>query len=106
MSPSHRRINEFKKKQQSLDSNVSDVAVSGEAKTPDVHPAGDGKFENISDNGSEISDEGYRSLGLIQQANSQNKRISLHSQTSVEDAKLDDGKLDDAKLDDAKTSGE
>jgi hypothetical protein len=40
--------------------------------------------ENVSDNGSEISDEGYRSLGLIQSNNP--KRISLHSQASNEDA--------------------
>lgn len=45
---------------------------------------GANKYENISDNGSEISDEGYRSLGLIQ--SNANKRISLHSQVSNEDA--------------------
>lgn len=53
----------------------------------------DGKFENISDNGSEISDEGYRSLGLIQ-ANNQNNnsnRLSMLSQTSQEDAELNGG---------------
>lgn len=47
------------------------------------------KFENISDNGSEISDEGYRSLGLIQQNGQQavvEKRASVHSQLSTEDA--------------------
>lgn len=44
---------------------------------------GANKYENISDNGSEISDEGYRSLGLIQ---TNNKRISLHSQVSNEEA--------------------
>lgn len=48
------------------------------------------KFENISDNGSEISDEGYRSLGVIQ-SNAQ-KRESLHSQTSMDDAE-NNGKL-------------
>lgn len=56
---------------------------------PDVSSV-DGKFENISDNGSEISDEGYRSLGLIQ-ANNQNNnsnRLSMLSQTSQEDAEL------------------
>ncbi|XP_073828018.1 GAS2-like protein pickled eggs [Musca autumnalis] len=42
------------------------------------------KFENISDNGSEISDEGYRSLGVIQ-SNAQ-KRESIHSQASIDDA--------------------
>lgn len=57
-----------------------------------------GKFENISDNGSEISDEGYRSLGLIQNGgvghNGHNahggscveKRTSVHSQLSTDDA--------------------
>lgn len=45
---------------------------------------GANKYENISDNGSEISDEGYRSLGLIHSNNA--KRISLHSQVSNEDA--------------------
>lgn len=53
-----------------------------------------GKFENISDNGSEISDEGYRSLGLIQNGGgAQNghggavdKRTSIHSQLSTDDA--------------------
>lgn len=43
------------------------------------------KYENVSDNGSEISDEGYRSLGLIQNGNS-HKRASMHSQASNEDA--------------------
>lgn len=57
---------------------------------------GAGKFENISDNGSEISDEGYRSLGLIQNGGAQNgpqgqslsvdKRTSIHSQLSTDDA--------------------
>lgn len=45
---------------------------------------GANKFENISDNGSEISDEGYRSLGVIQSG--AQKRESLHSQASIEDA--------------------
>lgn len=38
------------------------------------------KYENMSDNGSEISDEGYKSLGLVNA-----KRISLHSQVSMDD---------------------
>lgn len=46
--------------------------------------ANSNKFENISDNGSEISDEGYRSLGVIQ-SNAQ-KRESIHSQASIDDA--------------------
>ena len=58
---------------------ISDVKVeNGNAND------GANKYENISDNGSEISDEGYRSLGLIQSNNA--KRISLHSQVSNEDA--------------------
>lgn len=40
------------------------------------------KYENISDNGSEISDEGYRSLGIVQTNNP--KRISLQNQASSE----------------------
>lgn len=68
------------------------TAVNGTANGVSVSDNG-GKFENISDNGSEISDEGYRSLGLIQQANNnQSKRTSLHSQTSIEDGKIDDAK--------------
>lgn len=47
-------------------------------------PEQNSKFENISDNGSEISDEGYRSLGVIQ--STAQKRESLHSQASIEDA--------------------
>lgn len=100
MSPSPRRLGEFKKKQSSLESNGTATTVDGEIKTTDgtvptasTSTAADGKFENISDNGSEISDEGYRSLGLIQQAhNSQSKRTSLHSQTSIEDGRSDDAK--------------
>lgn len=45
---------------------------------------GANKYENVSDNGSEISDEGYRSLGLIQ--SNAAKRISVLSQASNEDA--------------------
>lgn len=48
------------------------------------------KFENISDNGSEISDEGYRSLGLIQ--SNVPKRESLHSHASIDDAE-NNGKI-------------
>lgn len=108
MSPSPRRLGDLKNKQQlSLDSNVG--ATTTPATTTEAEPTklsetngttngttstdNGGKFENISDNGSEISDEGYRSLGLIQQANSnQSKRASLHSQTSIEDGKTDDAK--------------
>lgn len=103
MSPSPRRLVDFKKKQTSVESNGS-TSTNGSTQVADVvnpqtdikgndgNVASDGKFENISDNGSEISDEGYRSLGLIQQANNQSKRISLHSQTSTEDVKVEDAK--------------
>lgn len=109
MSPSPRRLDDLKsKKQTSFDSNIATtiattttpVASTESADTTkssetngSVNGTTDGKFENISDNGSEISDEGYRSLGLIQQANNnQSKRASLHSQTSIEDGKTDDAK--------------
>lgn len=103
MSPSPRRLADIKKKQSSIESNGS-TTTNGSATITDAtiqqtdakgnnesNGAIDGKFENISDNGSEISDEGYRSLGLIQQANNNNqsKRISLHSQTSPEDVKTE-----------------
>lgn len=104
MSPSPRRLGDLKsKKQTSLDSNVNNSTATGtdsdnvkqnenNGNTNGTNDNG-GKFENISDNGSEISDEGYRSLGLIQQANNnQSKRASLHSQTSLEDTKTDDAK--------------
>lgn len=70
------------------------LAAANPASATNTTTANDasGKFENISDNGSEISDEGYRSLGLIQQGTSQSKRTSLHSQTSIEDGKCDDAK--------------
>lgn len=111
MSPSPRRLGDLKsKKQTSFDTNISGGATTstvvqsnGTIETEPSKPnesngntngttTTDGKFENISDNGSEISDEGYRSLGLIQQANNQSKRASLHSQTSIEDVKTDDAK--------------
>lgn len=114
MSP--RRIPDMKKKQLSLDSNVPSITSTtnnngiipmspqfdqmnlvSETKI-ELNNAGSSSsndannIENISDNGSEISDEGYRSLGLIQannqNNNAQNKRASLHSQTSTEDAEL------------------
>lgn len=109
MSPSPRRLGDLKssKKHTSFDLNTGAVAQSNGSieteptKTNETNgntngttngtAAADGKFENLSDNGSEISDEGYRSLGLIQQAN-QSKRASLHSQTSIEDGKTDDAK--------------
>lgn len=115
MSPSPRRLGDLKsRKQHSLESTTSTAsahtdidinkttqltdhtttaaAPATNASANNSNDAG-GKFENISDNGSEISDEGYRSLGVIQQGtNSQSKRTSLHSQTSIEDGKCDDAK--------------
>lgn len=110
MSPSPRRLADIKKKQTSFDTNgatipnVSQATAAGDGLSQQADGKNNGvvdtngvgndgaKFENISDNGSEISDEGYRSLGLIQQAKDQSKRISLHSQTSNEDVKLETAK--------------
>lgn len=52
----------------------------------------DSKYENASDNGSEISDEGYRSLGLTQQALS-NKQTSLKAQSGQEEDVKNDGEF-------------
>ncbi|XP_017054804.1 GAS2-like protein pickled eggs [Drosophila ficusphila] len=110
MSPSPRRLIDMRKKQSSLDSYSSGPkslpgysssieeangggpaggsaaagGTGGSAGTAAAEQGGANKFENISDNGSEISDEGYRSLGVIQ--SSAQKRESLHSQASIEDA--------------------
>ncbi|XP_037957920.1 GAS2-like protein pickled eggs [Teleopsis dalmanni] len=112
MSPSPRRLIDMRKKQSSLDSsnngsklrpssneissnhvqferlNLGQVEV-GEPVNIQHNSVGEpstntNKFENVSDNGSEISDEGYRSLGVIQ-SNLQ-KRESLYSQNSMDDA--------------------
>lgn len=112
MSPSPRRLVDMRKKQNSTEipsttnhistvqiplstqelieptNNVVSEAkielqmVNGGSNTVAGTDNGANKYENISDNGSEISDEGYRSLGLIQ---TNNKRISLHSQVSNEE---------------------
>lgn len=102
MSPSPRRLSDMRKKQNSLETapavtHVSSVQIAlsqqQESSPEPVEPKveanvtnndGANKYENVSDNGSEISDEGYRSLGLIQSNNA--KRISVHSQASNEDA--------------------
>lgn len=108
MSPSPRRLIDMRKKQASLDSYNSgpkSLPITAEHSTGthvqfdgyDQTSAGNGggaassdtsansnKFENISDNGSEISDEGYRSLGVIQ--STAQKRESIHSQASTDDA--------------------
>ncbi|TMW44618.1 hypothetical protein DOY81_010302, partial [Sarcophaga bullata] len=113
MSPSPRRLIDMRKKQSSLETYAGSVSKflpitaeinNGYEGNYDQSVVGGGhagvgssvqnstetsannsnKFENISDNGSEISDEGYRSLGVIQ-SNAQ-KRESLHSQASIDDA--------------------
>ncbi|XP_016992846.2 GAS2-like protein pickled eggs [Drosophila takahashii] len=110
MSPSPRRLIDMRKKQSSLDSyssgpkslpgyscsSMEEAANGGgsaggagqgsgaAAAAATAEQGGANKFENISDNGSEISDEGYRSLGVIQSG--AQKRESLHSQASIEDA--------------------
>lgn len=109
MSPTQRRlISDMRKKQNSLESkilpNAEETIVigtgngvgtgtatttttttgTGSGTGAGTQPEQSSKFENISDNGSEISDEGYRSLGVIQ--STAQKRESLHSQASIEDA--------------------
>lgn len=104
MSPSQRRLmGDMRRKQNSLDSYgnsssgpkslpsadfVEETTATAGATASGTASAGQpeqsSKFENISDNGSEISDEGYRSLGVIQ--STAQKRESLHSQASIEDA--------------------
>lgn len=102
MSPSPRRLGETKKKQLSLDSQCNNIqancgVVETKSTATDLTVT-DGKFENISDNGSEISDEGYRSLGLVQQTNGngnsgQTKRSQVQSQNSNEENAKMNGKL-------------
>ncbi|EDW30732.1 GL13342 [Drosophila persimilis] len=122
MSPSPRRLIDMRKKQSSLDSyssgpkslpggcscSLEDSGLGGGAVTApssggvlgggqSVPEQGNSsKFENISDNGSEISDEGYRSLGVNQ--SSAQKRESLHSQASMEDAETN-ARLDQTSSD-------
>ena len=107
MSPSPRRLSDMRKKQSSLESattHVTSVQIPLESSPEPTlseskveasvnAPSNDGanKYENVSDNGSEISDEGYRSLGLIQSNNA--KRISVHSQASNEDAETNGKKF-------------
>ncbi|XP_065077277.1 GAS2-like protein pickled eggs [Ochlerotatus camptorhynchus] len=119
MSPSPRRL-DMKKKQNSLDSSSTvaqannntnsgsnsgnqlhqatvhfecdrDGSIITDSKTESSGEDKTNKYENISDNGSEISDEGYRSLGIIQSsgtASQAQKRVSLYSQASNEDAEI------------------
>lgn len=112
MSPSPRRLIDIRKKQISIDipatqtvttnsntiplspqyeNNVTMVSETKIELQTNVNSGnnntngnnGTDAYEKISDNGSEISDEGYRSLGVVQ---TNNKRISLHSQASNDDA--------------------
>lgn len=51
------------------------------------------QVESASDNGSEVSDEGYRSLGVVASTQGSpntktTNRYSLHSQNSIEDAEF------------------
>lgn len=115
MSPSPRRLIDIRKKQNSsenppatnthiasvqipltdeLANSLSDAKIENGA-TVIANNDGANKYENVSDNGSEISDEGYRSLGIIQSNNA--KRISLHSQVSNEDADTN-GELQNHKI--------
>lgn len=116
MSPSPRRL-DMKKKQNSLDSSTKnnsntnngsnngnqlhqatvhfecdqDGSIITDSKTESSGEDKTNKYENISDNGSEISDEGYRSLGIIQSSGNAaqaQKRVSLYSQASNEDAEI------------------
>lgn len=118
MSPSPRRL-DMKKKQHSLDSSSTTTQattvnnsgsnqlhqatvhfecdrdgsiITDSSKTESSAEDKTSKYENISDNGSEISDEGYRSLGVIQSngtaAGQVQKRVSLYSQASNEDAEI------------------
>ena len=90
MSPNPRQL-DVRKRQQSIDTTKSSgVHFDSTTFTVNDVPTELGsesvnKYENVSDNGSEISDEGYRSLGIIQ-SNHVEKRISLYSQASNEDA--------------------
>ncbi|XP_063697123.1 GAS2-like protein pickled eggs [Culicoides brevitarsis] len=93
-SPNTKRVSDKEKKRQlSFESNIviplnpqeiSTQATMQETKA-DLPTESVNKYENVSDNGSEISDEGYRSLGLIQNGKG-DKRSSMLSQASNEDA--------------------
>lgn len=100
VSPNPKRISETRRKQNSFELNghnslqTADLNAHLEHKNSDLPEAANNKYENVSDNGSEISDEGYRSLGLIQNS-TVNKRASVHSQVSNEDAE-NSGKSSDS----------
>lgn len=87
-----------KKRQPSYESNIvipitpQEIATQNAETKADLPGESVNKYENVSDNGSEISDEGYRSLGLIQNGKG-DKRASMLSQASNEDA-VDSARLD------------
>ncbi|XP_058449472.1 GAS2-like protein pickled eggs isoform X2 [Malaya genurostris] len=110
VSPSP-RCSDVKKKTKSLDSSHNIVQSTGnitslnvqqaklyfecnqedsnvhEGKTESGSDDKSNKYENVSDNGSEISDEGYRSLGVVQPNVAQtHPRVSLCRQTSNNEA--------------------
>lgn len=70
-------------------SHVSSIQIPLETKVNLVSEASlqisDPTSTDHSDNASEVSDEGYRSLGVIQPDKTKN-RLSFNSQNSVEDA--------------------
>lgn len=91
-SPNTKRLSEQKKRGLSFESNIvipinpQEIPTQAtEATKADLPTESVNKYENVSDNGSEISDEGYRSLGLIQNGKG-DKRASMLSQASNEDA--------------------
>lgn len=91
-SPNTKKLSEQTQKQKrqlSFESNIvipmNPQEISTTEQTTKSELPTENKYENVSDNGSEISDEGYRSLGLIQNGKSE-KRASMLSQVSNEDA--------------------
>lgn len=72
-----------------LDDDTSTAAGQNSTSSNEI----DSKYENASDNGSEISDEGYRSLGVTQQANgSSTKQSTANGKTQSgpeEDVKME-----------------
>lgn len=92
-SPNTKRLSEQKKRQLSFESNIvipinpQEISTQATEAKAELPTESVNKYENVSDNGSEISDEGYRSLGLIQNGSAKgDKRASMLSQASNEDA--------------------
>lgn len=102
VSPSPKQISDFKKKQVSIElpikcsengTHISRKAINLsneeniELPTYDnTNSNGENKYENVSDNGSEISDEGYRSL--VQFNGMKATKKTLNAQISDEDSKV------------------